>query len=245
MVTQLPFSAQSEEQSQEQMLSDSTGNNPSFPNSPSTAVYDPERDSAPLIGAELERLREILYGSQARSLEHRLSQLKGQLETIQQALTDTFNERISTLETHVTNNVRQVQQNFGTQIEEHASEQSASLRSTHQSFTSQLDKQNLDRLTELRALQRDLNERLDKHTTDFFGQLRALQNQLDERLENLNTTHNEHWRTLQAESRQRNEHLRQELLSLAAALEHHKISRHELGRMLQEVGQRLSLTYKA
>ena len=43
---------------------------------------------------ELERLRDILYGHQARLMERRFSELDNRLESVRQQLTDMFNERV-------------------------------------------------------------------------------------------------------------------------------------------------------
>jgi hypothetical protein len=49
----------------------------------------------------------------------------------------------------------------------------------------------------------------------------------------------ERLRLLEEDARQRDDDLRSELLAASAWLEDKKTSRHDLGRMLEEVGQRL------
>jgi len=75
--------------------------------------------------------------------------------------------------------------------------------------------------------------------TDLLTQLRTTQKELGDRIDRVNAEYSERVRTLQAETRQRDDSLRQELLTLASSLEDKKASRHDLGQMLMELGQRL------
>ena len=75
--------------------------------------------------------------------------------------------------------------------------------------------------------------------TDLLTQLRTTQKELGDRIDRVNAEYSERVRTLQAETRQRDDSLRQELLTLASSLEDKKTSRHDLGQMLMELGQRL------
>ena len=54
--------------------------------------------AASSMGSELERLRDILFGSQTRSTEQRLNDLESQLETMRREFTDMFNEKVDGLE---------------------------------------------------------------------------------------------------------------------------------------------------
>ena len=91
----------------------------------------------------------------------------------------------------------------------------------------------------MRNIQKELNERIDKLAADFLTQLRSVQREVNERLERVNSEQSERVRSLQTESRQRTNNLRQEVLTLAGELSNNKVSRHEMGQLLQEMGQRL------
>lgn len=62
---------------------------------------------------------------------------------------------------------------------------------------------------------------------------------LEARLDRLQEDHNERVRLLEEEARRRDGDLRSELLTISAWLEDKKTSRHDLGQMLEEIGQRL------
>ncbi|MGB0385408.1 MAG: hypothetical protein ACPGWR_11340 [Ardenticatenaceae bacterium] len=194
--------------------------------------------NAPLAG-ELERLREILYGGQARVTERRLSDQEKQIETLRRELTDMLNEKVDNFVSTSEVELSSTRSELSERLEQQANQQTGALRTAQHTLSERLDKQELDQVTELRTIQKDVNERLEKLGTDFVTHLRNIQRELSERITQINNEQTERLRQLQNDSRQRNSNLRQELLMLAASLEDNKISRHELGHMLQELGQRL------
>jgi hypothetical protein len=88
---------------------------------------------------------------------------------------------------------------------------------------------------------RTLAERIDTVATEFSAQLQTAQRELSEQLETLQHEFSDRLHIAQEEARQRDEELRNELLALSAWLDDKKTSRHDLGQMLEEVGQRLQL----
>ncbi|MCA9970482.1 MAG: hypothetical protein KC425_09720 [Anaerolineales bacterium] len=86
-----------------------------------------------------------------------------------------------------------------------------------------------------------MSQRIESLATDFFTQLRQAQSELTARLDALAAAQAEQLQTLQAETRQRDDAIRQELLQLTARLSDHKVSRQEMGQMLVELGQRLTI----
>ena len=198
-----------------------------------------QAQSSGSLAPELERLREILYGNQARITERRLTDLESQIETLRRTLTDTLQEKVDTFASSSTAELSSTRIELTQRLEGQSNEQKAALRMTQQTLSERLDQQELEQMTELRIIQKEVNERLDKLSADVLTQLRSVQRELSERLEQINQEQTERLRKLQNDSRQRNSNLRQELLMLAASLEDNKISRHELGHMLQELGQRL------
>lgn len=190
-------------------------------------------------GSDLERLRDILFGSQTRSAEQRLSDLENQLERTDQEFAEIFSEKVDTLQSAYSTNLNSTRKELSEGLEEQNSEQMASLRAMEQSLTERFEKQELQRKTELRNFKKKVNDRVEELAEDFFTQLRNTQRELTARLEQMNGEQTNRVRSLQNDSRKRNIDLRQELLSLAASLQDSKISRHELGQQLQELGQRL------
>ena len=228
--------------------SDSSFSNPGAPSGPKvvspTTVLPPapssqERRSGGSFAGELDRLRDILYGGQARTTDRRLTDVEGQIEALRRNLTDLLHEKVDTLESSTSTQLSSTHTELAKRLEGQSNEQSAALRMVQQALSERLDQQELDQVKELRTIQKDVNERLEKLSTDVLTHLRNIQRELSDRIEQISQEQSERLRQLQNDSRQRNNGLRQELLMLAASLEDNKISRHELGHMLQELGQRL------
>lgn len=106
-------------------------------------------------------------------------------------------------------------------------------------MSERLEQQGLGQAGQLRESQKEFAEQIEKLATDVLTQLRATHKELSDRLDKLTTDSNERLRNLQTEARQRDDSLRQELLMLAETLDDKKTSRHDLGQMLVEMGQRL------
>jgi hypothetical protein len=169
---------------------------------------------------ELGRLRDILFGSQSRTLEKRLSDLETGLRSLRQELTNLVQDQISAL----------------------SESTSGQFVETRREFNEKLDKQGTDQSTQLRAVQKDLIEKLDNlesFAADVLRQLRETHKELSDRLDKQAAEQTERTRNLQSEARQRDDSLRQELLSMAASLDNKKASRQDLGQMLMELGLRL------
>lgn len=228
--------------------SDSSFSDPRVPSGPKvvspTTVLPPapssqERKTGGSFAGELDRLRDILYGNQARSTDRRLSDAEGQIEALRRNLTDLLHEKVDTLEKSTSTQLSSTNSGLAKRLEGQSGEQTAALRMVQQTLSERLDQQELDQVQELRSIQKDVNERIEKLSVDVLTNLRDIQRDLSERIEQISQEQSERLRQLQSDSRQRNNSLRQELLMLAASLEDNKISRHELGHMLQELGQRL------
>ena len=212
-------------------------------------------------GTELDRLREILYGSQSRATDKRLIDLETRLETYRRELTEALHEKINLtgeaagsqlatarkelsdrLERQTTDQaaqLRNAQQNLSGRIEEQSANQTAQLRAAQKELTDRLDRQSADQAAQLRTVQRELSDRIENVYADVLAQLRAIQKDLTDRLDRFNTEQVERFRALQSETRQRDDGLRQELLTLASSLDNKKTSRQDLSQMLVELGQRL------
>lgn len=166
---------------------------------------------------ELDRLRDILFGSQSRFTDKRLGDLETRLETARLALAQTMEERVNSLA-------------------DHTASQAADQR---RDLTARLDAQHADHTTLVRQTHKDLSDRLDNAFAELTLQLRQTHKDLSDRLDKQAADQAERLRQAQAEARQRDEALRQEFLNLATSLSDSKTSRADLGQMLIEMGQRL------
>lgn len=158
---------------------------------------------------ELEVLRDLIFGNQARDFTRRLSDIDGRLETVRREL-------------------KNEQDTVAQSLNKSAADQTATLRKeTH----SRIDKE-----------VQMLSERLEQLAADMNEQFESARRALEAKLDRLQTESSDRMRLLEEEARQRDDDLRAELLTVSAWLEDKKTSRHDLGRMLEEVGQRLQAT---
>jgi hypothetical protein len=188
---------------------------------------------------EINRLRDILFGSQTRSLDKRLGDLETRLETMRQELLNLFTEKIDALADSTSTQGAESRREFNSRLTSQAEEQSVHVRAVQKELSDRLDKQSNEQSTQLRAVQLEASDAVEKLAADLLRQIRDVQRELSERLDKVNMEQTERTRSLQSETRQRDDGLRQEFLSLAAALEDKKTSRHDLGQMLIELGLRV------
>ncbi len=229
------------------------------PEAPDTSP--PVMPPADATATELDRLRDILYGTQARTTDKRLIDLELRVETQRRELTEALLEKTNSLsesassqlaavrkdlsdrlDRQVTDEAAQLrtaQQNLGGRIDELDASQTAQLRAAQKDLTDRIDHQSADQAAQLRTVQRELSDRIENVYAEILTQLRAVQKDLNDRLDRFNTEQAERLRSLQAETRQRDDGLRQELLTLATTLDTKKTSRQDLSQMLVELGQRL------
>lgn len=167
-----------------------------------------EKKQSPSSG-ELENLREILFGNQARATDDRLSQLEEMLQNQHRDFTDALNKQ-SAAHREATD----------------AAERALKSQLTNQANTAQANHQALEEsLSQLRA---DHKRLMDEMRAAFTQEL-----------ENLRSTLSDQMRRMQNESRQRDDDLRQELLTVSNWLDNKLTPRQDLGQMLIEIGQQL------
>lgn len=210
---------------------------------------------------DLERLRDILFGSQNRSTNKRLEDLEAKVDALHHDLTNLLYEkttvlsetistqitavrkdlgdRISTQNETLNNQLRQVEQKLSTRLETQNTEQTSQLRAAQRELTTQLAKQENEQTTQLQTVQNQLTERVEQLTAEFLTKLRTTSKELSDQIEQLHLEKTERIHALQSEARQRDNSLRQELLNSTAALEARKVSRYQMAQMLMEVAQRL------
>ena len=161
---------------------------------------------------ELEVLRDLIFGNQARDFTRRITDLDSRLETVRRELKNEQDTRAQS-------------------VAKTASDQNIALR---KEANSRVDKE-----------VQIIGERLDQLTTDFQELMESNRRALESRLDRVQEDNNERLRLLEEDARRRDDDLRSELLAISAWLEDKKASRHELGQMLEEIGQRLQVNKPA
>ena len=167
-----------------------------------------EKKQSPASG-ELENLREILFGNQARATDDRLTILEEALQKQHRDLTDALNKQAAA-------------QREATD----AAERSLKNQLTNQANTTQANHQALE-------------ESLSQLRTDHKRLMDEMQATFTQELENLRSSLSDQIRRMQNESRQRDDDLRQELLTVSNWLDNKLTPRLNLGQMLIEIGQQL------
>lgn len=100
---------------------------------------------------ELGRLRDILFGSQSRTLEKRLSDLESGLRSLRQEMTNLLQDQVGALS-----------ESTSTQFTE-----------TRRDLNEKIDKQGMDQSAQLRAVQKELTEKLEKQSAEQSAQFNA------------------------------------------------------------------------
>lgn len=196
----------------------------------------PERE---VEASELARLRDILYGQQARSSDRKFEEFEGRLSQTRQELTTIFTEKMEALSDTFEAKLNTLRKDITARLEQQAGDQKSQLQTTQNSLTGRIEEQRTEQSAQLRTAQRELTEQLDEQAKEFLGQIRTTQKEFSDRLDEMNADYKTRLRAAQAEARQQDEQLRQELIQMAGTLDGRKTSRHDLGRMLLELSQRL------
>lgn len=177
------------------------------------SVADADTGSLPSgIGktaGELEVLRDLIFGNQARDFSRRISDLDGRLEVVRRELKSELDSRAQA-------------------VAKTASDQTIALR---KEANSRIDK-------EVNVI----GERIEQLSADLNQLIESSRQTIEARLDRMQEDANERLRILEEEARRRDDDLRSELLAISAWLEDKKTSRHDLGQMLEEIGQRLQLS---
>ena len=166
-------------------------------------------DSTTPPSGELENLREILFGNQARATDDRLNQLEENLQTVHRNFTDALNRQNTAL--------REATATVEKELKKQMSDQAKLNQSDHQALA--------ESINELRS---ETKRQIDEVQTTFSQELEALRSSLTD-----------HIRRMQNESRQRDDDLRQELLTVSNWLDNKLTPRHDLGQLLVELGHHL------
>jgi uncharacterized protein YPO0396 len=173
----------------------------------------PAQPKAEAVTGDLERLRDIIFGQHARTIEERLNAVEAEVERLHRELTEALNSLGDTSASELTTARRELKQRLDEQVAAHA-------QALQQSFDSHRSEQ--------AAQFGNIERRIEQLSADLFAQMRMARQELTERLDHGST-----------DSRQRHDALRQEILALIKSLDESKSSRQDLGQMLIELGRKI------
>ena len=194
------------------------------------------------LGGELERLRDILIRSHARTVSERLDhlearstemfdELKEEIKNTRQELINTFNSEIAALRKELQEHAKRSQDG----LQEYVQRSQAELHEHAQRSQKELQ----DHAARSQTEQQATNDRLQKLAIENqkladeqSANLRAAQTDLQEKIEG-------HARDITARMDQKDDAISQELRQLAATLEEKKVALDELAQLLQDLAQRL------
>jgi chromosome segregation ATPase len=183
--------------------------------------------SAEPLGGELERLRDILIGSHARTVSERLDHLEARSGELAAELTK-LSAQIAKLSAELKTEIKNASKESDSQL--HATRQEILTILT--SEVAALRKEGQEQVKRSQAEGQATNDRLQKLAADTAADLRAAQTDLKSQIESQT-------RDLTTRMNQKDDALSQELRQLAAQLEGKKVARDELAQLLQDIAQRL------
>ena len=115
-----------------------------------------QEETKPQAGSakELERLRDILYGEQARATEDRLGDLETRLEKVRNELQSLFRKENKALESSLEKQLNQLTKN----LDMHKTESAEKLDATRLELTTDFKNRHNDQASQLRELRQQLVE---------------------------------------------------------------------------------------
>ncbi len=201
--------------------------------SPAAVLPHAEQES------ELGRLREILYGSQARATNERLTELEQRLDVARQELAETIRDLVGQLDLATTRSIEETRVELVQVVERQEETQSADLSGLRDELSQRVQVAHESQAEALRQTEAALSARLDSLRDETSEALRATRNELQDQTSRSLAELTDRVLQVQREARQRDEELRQELLNLTDRLEDRKTSRADLGQLLVELGDRI------
>ena len=184
----------------------------------------PELDApAEPLGGELERLRDILIGSHARTVSDRLNHLEARSTEITQLSSD------------ITNLSAELKAEIKNTLKESDSHLQATRQEMLNIFTAEvaaLRKELHEQAQRSQTEQQATNDRLQKLAAESDANLHATQTNLQNQIE-------DKARDIVGRMNQKDDGIIQELRQLAAQLEEKKVARDDLAQLLQDLAQHL------
>ena len=136
------------------------------------------------MGNDLDQLRSILFGNQARAIEKRLNDLELYLDTVRRELTQHFEERITSLADSTAADLAKVEADQNKQnkaLQDHLDQLAANfnkqLQTAQKELTQQLDKQASDLQRKLLEFQTEARQRDDDLRVELLTLGAMLDNQ--------------------------------------------------------------------
>ncbi len=127
-----------------------------------------KKETIPETNPDLDQLRNILYGNQARATESRLDDLEARLETVRRELSEDLNKRAASLSNSSSSQLNNTQQTLVTQIEQMATDFNQRLSAQIATLNQQLADSRADsrqRDNDLRQEMLTLGAMIDKQKT--------------------------------------------------------------------------------
>lgn len=125
-----------------------------------TAVALAEEEDSTQSGtpADLDRLRDILYGNQVRTTEKRISDLETRLASLRQEMHDLIERNFTSLSTDASSQVQETNRTLGDRLTQQSSEQATQLRTVQHDLTGQIQAQHTELTSQIRTNRRELTE---------------------------------------------------------------------------------------
>lgn len=190
-------------------------------------------------GTDLEHIRDILFGNQARATETRLGELETRVEVMRQDLLNTINTQTSGVNDRLSKKISDGRKEFDSRLQRFDEQQTALVNNTRDALSTQQAQQTKKLSAEIEQNRQTLQDAIERMTADFQQQISDTRKELQAGLNRLQTELSERLLSLQSDMHQRDNDLRQELLTMTAWLDDKKATRLDLGEMLIEMGQQL------
>jgi len=140
---------------------------------PSTFTPDPT-SQAKQAASEIERLREVLYGDQARQTERQIADLESGIETLRRELNDAMDIRLEALAAATSQAQALAHQEIAGRFEA----QTAQLQATHEALTRQLKRLATNFRSQVKALRADISRHFDRLSAEQAERARSPQAEL-------------------------------------------------------------------
>ena len=190
-------------------------------------------------GNDLENIRDILFGNQARATETRLGELETRAEAMRQDLLNEINVQTSSVNDRLSKKIGDGRKEFDSRLQRLDEQQTTLVNNTRDALSTQQSQQTKKLSAEIEQNRQALSDEVERITADFQQQISETRKTLQDGLNRLQTELSERLLSLQSDMHRRDNDLRQELLTMTAWLDDKKATRLDLGEMLIEMGQQL------
>ena len=220
------------------MISRLTSNKPA--DSKKDGAEEHAGNGASMTG-QIELLRDILFGEQNRAtdsrfkefgdkLDQHVAKLEARLAELEQKLGQS-NTNVGVQTDKLADQITQMAAAHKAELERVRAEAQKALETQAAEFQAALDKARADHASRMDKLESEHHLAVNKMTTENRAEF-----------EKVRAEHTQKAQALQSEALQGRESLKMELSTLIASLDEGKASRHDLGQMMLDIGQRLRTT---